>query len=380
MMGINRKQPQPVQPPAPLLVPVQPEWICGGCARPCPTEEAMDACARGDLNALVAAAVVYSDRVRVTRAARERCWSCGARQTPYTPAEPGPGRSDRFDERRADMQDLTSPGTGSNANAPNTSLAHPARIYDYLLGGKDNYAPDRAAADAMIAQLPTIPTMARANRAFLGRAVTKLVTEHRINKFLDIGCGLPTVESVHQVAQALDPTARVVYVDNDPLVLAHSRALLGGTSAGQIEVVCGDARDPHGLLADPVLAATLDDHRPVGVMLTSLLMYFTDAEVEKLLGALAHTMPAGSYLTISHPTADFDPHTVAAAVTAAENAGVTYQPRTRAHIEHLLSDLDLLEPGITPLLDWPTPEAHPDPKSVYYWAAVAQIPLEGTPL
>lgn len=268
----------------------------------------------------------------------------------------------------------------SAAHGSHTTVARPARVYDVLLGGKDNYRPDREASAAMVAALPTLPAMVRANRAFLGRAVRHLVADHRIVQFLDLGCGLPSVDPVHEVAHQIDPTARVVCCDNDPLVLAHCRALLtNGATAGQIEVMAGDVRDPHALLGHPVLGATVDDTRPVAVMLVSLLMYFTDEEVHRLIGAVVEAMPPGSVLTVSHPTADFDPDAVGAAVAAARHRGVIYRPRTRTEVERLFAGLDLLDPGVVPLLDWRPTVPEPDPERVYYWAGMARIPGHASP-
>jgi protein-L-isoaspartate(D-aspartate) O-methyltransferase len=251
---------------------------------------------------------------------------------------------------------------------------HPARVYDYFLGGKDNYAADRAAGDAMIAQLPTIPVMARANRDFLARAVTRLTAEAGITRFLDLGCGIPAVNPVHEVAQALDPTAQVLYVDTDPLVLAHSRALLCGGRDARVEVMAGDIGDPQTLLQTPQVAALRGDAHPVGVLLVSVLMYFTDTQIEALLTALADALPTDSVIIVSHPTAEFDPAAVAAAVAVAEQAGITYRPRSRARLETLLAGLDLVPPGVVALLDWPTPGQVPLPEQVYYWAAAARVP------
>lgn len=164
----------------------------------------------------------------------------------------------------------------SGQQTPNidTSVAHPARVYDYFLGGKDNYAPDRELAERMAAQMPGLPTMTRANRAILGRAVRVLSAELGMRQFLDIGSGLPTSSNVHQVAQATDPTSRVLYVDNDPIVLAHGQALLVGDPAGRTAFVGADARDPRAILAAPTLREVLDLDEPVALILLSFLMYF----------------------------------------------------------------------------------------------------------
>jgi O-methyltransferase involved in polyketide biosynthesis len=260
-----------------------------------------------------------------------------------------------------------------------TSRAHPARVYDYLLGGKDNFAADRAAADAMTMQLPSLPTMIRANRQFLYRAVRHLVVDFGIRQFLDVGSGIPTACNVHQVAQEVDPGARVVYVDNDPVVATHSRALLSGAHPGSTAFILADAADPAAILADPAIAATLDLTEPVALMLVSVLMYFDDATTRAMLDTLLAALPPGSLLTVSHPTADFDPQTVGRAVAAAEQGGLTYVPRSAAEIAALCAGLELVDPGIAPLLAWRPDPARGrgrgrDDRSVYYWVAMARKP------
>src|SRR5260370_11530003 len=155
----------------------------------------------------------------------------------------------------------------------NTSVAHPARVYDYWLGGKDNFAADRALGDAIMAAVPTIQVMARANRAFLGRAVRYLAGQAGIRQFLDIGTGIPTVGNTHEVAQEVAPDARVEYVDNDPNVLVHARALMTSDDSGAPAFIQADLREPQQILADPVLAETLDLARLVALMLGAVLIY-----------------------------------------------------------------------------------------------------------
>ncbi len=255
-----------------------------------------------------------------------------------------------------------------------TGRAHPARVYDYWLGGKDNYAADRAAAEAMTAHEPAIPMMARANREFLAHAVAHLVSGLGVRQFLDIGSGIPTAGNVHEVAQYADPTVRVVYVDNDPVVLAHSRALLSSTPQGRTAFVAGDVLDPEAILADPLVFGTLDRDEPVAVMLVSVLMYFTDDQVVRIVSALLDAVPPGSYLTVSHPTADFnrDPTTGRRALAAAAAAGLIYRPRTRAEVAALFDGLDLVAPGVVPMLAWRPPPAPVDERSVFYWVGMGR--------
>ncbi|WP_433678883.1 SAM-dependent methyltransferase [Nocardia sp. CA-119907] len=265
-----------------------------------------------------------------------------------------------------------------------TSVAHEARVYDYWLGGKDNYPADRALGDAIATHVPAIRSMARANRAFLGRAVRYLL-DAGITQFLDIGTGIPTAGNTHEIAQGVDPTARVVYVDNDPIVLAHARALMSSTREGETAFIHADLHDPASILRDPALTATLDPDRPVAIMLVAIMMYFRDSDnphaiVEKLLDAV----PAGSYLVITHPTADFDDRAMARVVASAESAGITFHPRSRTETESLFAGTELVEPGVVPVVTW-HPElvgelsgglraVQADPASAWYWAGVGRKP------
>jgi len=241
----------------------------------------------------------------------------------------------------------------------NTNVAHTARVYDYWLGGKDNFPADHALAEAILEAVPSMRAMARANRAFLGRAVRHLAGEAGIRQFLDIGTGIPTAGNTHEVAQAVAPDARVVYVDNDPIVLAHARALMTSHVAGETAFLPADLRQPEAILGDPTLTATLDLGRPVVVMLVAILMFLPDAEdpygiVSRLLAAL----PSGSYLAISHPTAEFDPQAMAGAVAASKRSGIALVPRGRAEVEAFFDGLDLVEPGVVPVGAW-RPDGRP---------------------
>ncbi|MGW4772939.1 SAM-dependent methyltransferase [Nocardia sp. NPDC004278] len=263
-----------------------------------------------------------------------------------------------------------------------TSVAHEARVYDYWLGGKDNYPADRALGDAIATHVPAIRSMARANRAFLGRAVRYLL-DAGITQFLDIGTGIPTAGNTHEIAQGIDPTARVVYVDNDPIVLAHARALMSSTRAGRIAFIHADLHDPASILRDPALTATLDLDRPIAIMLVAIMMYFRDSDhphaiIENLLDAV----PAGSHLVITHPTADFDDRAMARVVASAESAGITFRPRSRTETESLFAGTELVEPGVAPVVTWhPELVGHltsgaravqTDPESAWYWAGVGR--------
>jgi hypothetical protein len=257
-----------------------------------------------------------------------------------------------------------------------TIVPHEARVYDYWLGGKDNYAPDRELGDLIREQVPTIDTMAKANRAFLVRAV-RYLAEAGIRQFLDVGTGLPTAPNVHQVAQSVDPGARVLYVDNNPVVISHGRALVSSAPEGRAEYMLGDLLDPDGILGSEQLRETLDLDEPVGLLLITVLMYLDPDDgmdpysaVERLVDAL----PSGSYVAITHPTGDFDRRGMAGVRLVAKRAGMTILPRDRAAVTRFFGDAELVEPGIVPVVTWrPDPGSEPvDPESVYYWAGVAR--------
>ena len=221
-----------------------------------------------------------------------------------------------------------------------------ARIYDYYLGGKDNYPADRAAAEHIIASMPNgvVRTAAVQNRKFLMRAVRHLTADLGVRQFLDVGTGLPTMNSVHQVAQSVAPESRVVYVDHDPVVLAHSRNLLHGNE--RAAVIRQDARDPAGLLADPKLRAMLDFREPVAVLLVAVLHFVADTEDPYgAVKALMDPMPAGSYLVISHFTADSYDEQADAAAQGYQNASSSVHHRTRAEVAEFFAGYDLTEPG-----------------------------------
>ncbi|MCM6773197.1 SAM-dependent methyltransferase [Nocardia sp. CDC159] len=263
-----------------------------------------------------------------------------------------------------------------------TTVAHEARVYDYWLGGRDNYPADRALGDAIAAHIPAIREMARANRAFLGRAVRYVIRELGITQFLDIGTGIPTAGNTHEVAQQLDPAARVVYVDNDPIVLAHARALMSGTPEGRTAFIHADLHDPDGIRNEPALAQTLDLDRPVALMMVAVLMYFRDEDdPHGILAKLLAALPSGSCLVITHPTADFDPKAMKNVVMASEQAGITFYPRSRTETERLFAGTRVVDPGVVPVVTW-RPDLvdevdhrdAPDAESAWYWAGVGIKP------
>jgi hypothetical protein len=255
-----------------------------------------------------------------------------------------------------------------------TTVPHSARVYDYWLGGKDNYAVDRALGDKYEQAIPTIKIMAWENRKFLSRLVRYMVREAGITQFLDIGTGLPTSPNVHEVAQQIAPHARVVYVDNDPIVLVHARALLTSGEFGYTGYVDADLREPDEILSDPALRNSLDLDRPVGLLMIAILMLLADADdpwgkTRTLIDAL----PSGSHLGITHPGLDFDPEAMTAVADAAAQGGITLVPRTRADVERFFTGLDLVEPGVVPVKAWRPDDGRPaNPGDAYYWAGVAR--------
>jgi S-adenosyl methyltransferase len=258
----------------------------------------------------------------------------------------------------------------------NTSVAHPARVYDYLLGGKDNFAADRVLGDALSVAMPSAREMVRANRDFLGRAVRYLVAEAGVRQFLDVGTGIPTAGNTHEVAQAAAPDSRVVYVDNDPIVLAHARALMTSDPAGATAFIHADLHEPERILADPALRRTLDLGEPVALMLIAILMYIKDEDNPRgLVSTLMDALPPGSYLALTHPTADFNPEEVAGAVAATEQAGISFTVRSKAEVASFFDGLDLVDPGVVPILEWHPEGAPPaDPLTAYYYGAMGRKP------
>lgn len=259
-----------------------------------------------------------------------------------------------------------------------SSTVHPARRYNYWLGGKDNFAVDRASGDEILKQFPTARIAALENRRFLQRA-TRHLAGAGVRQFLDIGTGLPTADNTHEVAQAIAPDSRVAYVDNDPMVMAHARALLTSTPAGQTTYIEADLRDPASILADPQLRATLDLSQPVALMLIAVLHFVPGAgAAAPIVDALMDALPSGSYLVATNATKDPLPPAMAAAYDAALASGLTnIWPRDAAEFTTLFDGLDLLEPGVAIVSDW-RPEDEPavraDPAHVAMYGAVGRKP------
>jgi S-adenosyl methyltransferase len=269
-----------------------------------------------------------------------------------------------------------------NGAAPpeiDTSKPHPARVYDYFLGGKDNFAADREVARQALEVVPTMRTALRENRAFLGRAVRYLAEEAGIIQFLDLGSGLPGVGNVHEVAQAVQPSARVVYVDNDPIVLAHGRALLTSTPEGKCAYLQADIKDPESILRHPVTRATLDFGRPVALILTAVLHFFADEEEpDKIVKTLVDALPSGSYVVASHGTAEYSPpRKVDGGVRAYQQGGMPVRLRDGDEFADLVfKGLTLVSPGVVVVSEWrPEPGAIPLPaEEVGINGAVARKP------
>ena len=258
-----------------------------------------------------------------------------------------------------------------------TSVAHSARIYDYILGGKDNFEADRRAAEAATKANPAMATGMRENRAVMRRMTAYLAGEAGIRQFLDIGTGLPTSPNMHEIAQSLRPDSRIVYVDNDPIVLAHARALLTSNADGSTAYLHADLRQPEKILADPRLMATLDLSEPVALMMFGVLHFIPDEDdpygiVSRLLTAL----PAGSYLAIQHPTRDFYAGH-AGAERSYRNAGIPFQYRSRAEFERFVGSLELVPPGLVPMVEWRAegePGPRPDAAAAGAYAALGRKP------
>jgi len=232
-------------------------------------------------------------------------------------------------------------------------VAHPARVYDYWLGGKDNFEADRIAGEQTIAAYPAIRASARANRAFLARTVRYLAAEEGIRQFLDIGTGLPTANNTHEVAQSVAPTSRIVYVDNDPLVLSHARALLTSRPQGVTAYLDADLRDTDSLLEQA--ADTLDFGQPVAIMLLAILHYIPDlAEAQQIVARLISAVPSGSYVTISHAASDISPAEMAEMIRRMNEhlAEGNHVGRSREVVGQFFGGLELLPPGVVKVTEW----------------------------
>jgi S-adenosyl methyltransferase len=259
-----------------------------------------------------------------------------------------------------------------------TSRPHPARMYDYFLGGKNHFAVDRETAETVLAAAPTTRITARENRAFLGRAVRYLVAEAGIRQFLDIGSGLPTASNVHEVAQAVQPSARVLYADNDPLVLTQARALLTSAPAGRTAYIQADLRDPEAILSSPTVREVLDFGQPVALIIVAILHFIHDEfKPATAIATLLDALPPGSYLTASHVTGQHLPAEAAATTRTYRSSGVPLQVRDCDEFAALaFSGLELVPPGVVLVSEW-RPESsgpRPAPAEVNCYGGVARKP------
>jgi O-methyltransferase involved in polyketide biosynthesis len=259
----------------------------------------------------------------------------------------------------------TAPG---NLHVPN-----PARVYDALLGGKDNFAADRAVADRLAAAKPALRHNVRANRAYLGRVVRYLAGEAGIRQFLDLGTGLPSLNNVHEVAQRVALESRIVYVDNDPIVIAHARAMLASSPEGATAFLSADIRDPESILEQA--AKTLDLDRPVAVILLGVLYMIPDAHRPyETVAEYLHAIASGSYLAVSHPASDISAASAARAARQYDAAMPTTQTnRSRAEVGRFFDGLELLEPGVVQLNKWRPDLGDVDPGvEISSWAALGR--------
>ncbi|MCX5554829.1 SAM-dependent methyltransferase [Streptomyces sp. NBC_00038] len=266
----------------------------------------------------------------------------------------------------------TTPGSAAHQKI-DTSVPHSARIWNYWLGGKDNYPVDEQAGDAYTDVFPGIVTIARSSRAFLRRNITYLVAEAGIRQFLDVGTGLPTADNTHQVAQRIAPESRIVYVDNDPMVLAHARALLYSTREGATAYVDANVMDPDRILA--AAAETLDFTRPTALILSNILGHVADDEqARSIVTSLMDALPSGSYLSINDGSLGIDPVFERAQDAYNESGAVPYNLRTPDQITAFFDGLDLIDPGVASVPLWRPDATSPAPEPIGEHGGLARKP------
>ncbi len=254
-----------------------------------------------------------------------------------------------------------------------TSVAHIARVYDYLLGGKDNFEADRAAGDAMLQAYPDIAHAMRSNRQFLARSVRHLAGDEGIRQFLDIGTGIPTANNTHEVAQSIAPDCRVVYVDRDPVVLIHARALLTSAPGGVTDYIEADLRDPDTILAHA--ATVLDFSQPVALLLVAILHFVPDEDhPHEVVTTLLDALPSGSLLALSHPGSDVDADAPEAARRFNDRAAEQVTLRSRDEVMRFFDGLDMVEPGLVQVQDWRPTTPPLAASSTSVWAGVGRKP------
>jgi hypothetical protein len=253
-------------------------------------------------------------------------------------------------------QDRTERPVEELASKLDTSIPHSARVWNYWLGGKDNFAPDRAVGDRVSAVFPEIVEAARYARAFLRQAVTYLAGEAGIRQFLDIGTGLPTADNTHEVAQRVAPQARIVYVDNDPMVLAHARALLTSTPEGVTRYIDADVRDPEKIVQEA--RKTLDFSEPIALVMLGVMGHIEDpAEAQSIVNALVSTLPSGSYLVMQDGTATSE-RVIKSHRQYNESGATPYHLREVAEFKAFFDGLEVVEPGVVPMGRWRPDEEH----------------------
>ncbi|MFE2065295.1 SAM-dependent methyltransferase [Streptomyces sp. NPDC059467] len=264
--------------------------------------------------------------------------------------------------------------SGIGPAGPAASVANGARVWNYWIGGRDNYTADQRVGEQVAGMLPVIREVARADRAFLGRAVRLLADGHGVRQFLDIGTGLPTVENTHEIAQGVAPESRIVYVDNDPMVLMYARTLLTSSPEGVTEYVDADVHDPDTIVRRA--AGTLDLTRPVAVMMLGILNFVLDTDTAReVVRRIMAAVPSGSFLVLTHPTVDAEvggQGNIEAVRFWNDHATPPVTARTRAEIAGFLDGLELLEPGLVPCSQWRAGTDSPAP--VPQFGAVAVKP------
>jgi len=260
--------------------------------------------------------------------------------------------------------------SGSAPPKIDTTVPHSARIWNYWLGGKDNYPVDRQAGDQYRETFPAIVDVARTSRYFLTRAVRYLAGEAGIRQFLDIGTGLPTVDNTHQVAQRVAPECRIVYVDNDPLVLAHARALLTSTPEGACDYIDADLRNPAAILG--TAAELLDFKQPIALMLMGIMGHFTDEEAYPIVRRLLDGLPSGSYFAL-YDGADVNEAFNVAQRGYNESGAVPYHLRSPGQFARFFEGLELVAPGVVPVPQWrPDPNPFGQPAEIYSYCGVGR--------
>ena len=255
------------------------------------------------------------------------------------------------------------------------NVPHVARVLDYLQGGTANFESDRQVAEYAFAAWPggDVRVDVRAARAALVRIVKFLTAEAGIRQFLDIGTGIPTADNVHEVAQALAPETHVLYVDNDPMVLTHARALMKSSPEGRTAFVQADIRRPADILQHPVLVSVLDSSRPVALLLIGIVHHLRDADAPvDVVRTLVEWLPSGSYLALVTPSADFDPQMMRSLAVTAERSGIPYIPRSKSETERFFTGLELVAPGVAPILGWRPDDEPADVNAVHGWAGLAR--------